>query len=112
MESLRELELSLPEKKVKKEIIKEIVSVSFEERKEINRMITRVEKQIGEAEWQISKLEEDIAAMDKMLADPATNDISSLFERYGASKKQVEVEMKQWELLNEELREWEQKRSW
>jgi ATP-binding cassette subfamily F protein 3 len=112
MESLRELELSLPEKKVKKEITKEVVSVSFEERKEINRMITRVEKQIGEAEWQISKLEEDIAAMDKMLADPATNDISSLFERYGASKKQVETEMKQWELLNEELREWEEKRTW
>ncbi len=112
MESLRELELSAPEKKIKKEVVKEIIAVSFEERKDINRMITRIEKQIGEAEWQISKLEDDIAAMDKMLADPSTIDNSSLFERYGSCKKQVEVEMKQWELLNEELREWEEKRTW
>ncbi len=112
MESLRELEISVPEKKIKKEVVKEIVVLSFEERKDINRMITRLEKQIGEAEWQISKLEDDIAAMDKMLADPSTIDNSSLFERYGLCKKQVEVEMKEWELLNEELKEWEAKRTW
>ncbi len=112
MESLRELELASPEKKIKKEIIKEVVTASFEERKEINRMISRVEKQIGEAEWQISKLEENIAAMDKMLADPSTADISTLFDRYGESKKQVEKEMKQWEALNGELKEWEEKRTW
>ena len=112
MESLRELEISAPEKKIKKEVVKEIVVLSFEERKDINRMITRLEKQIGETEWQISKLEDDIAAMDKMLADPSTIDNSSLFERYGLCKKQVEVEMKEWELLNEELKEWEAKRTW
>ena len=33
-------------------------------------MINRIEKQISEAEWQISKLEEEIVQMDKMLADP------------------------------------------
>ena len=112
MESLRELELSAPEKKIKKEPVKEIVTVGFEERKEINRMISRIEKQIGENEWQISKLEEDIIAMDKMLADPSTIDHSSLFERYGTSKKQVEAAMKEWELLHGELKEWEEKRTW
>jgi hypothetical protein len=50
--------------------------------------------------------------MDKMLADPATIDNGSLFERYGVSKKQVEAEMKQWESLNEELKDWESKRTW
>ena len=112
MESLRDLELSAPEKKIKKEVVKEEVVVSFEERKEINRMISRFEKQINEAEYQISKLEEEIASMDKMLADPSTIDHSSLFERYGASKKQVENEMKEWESLHEELKAWEKKRSW
>jgi ATP-binding cassette, subfamily F, member 3 len=112
MESLRELELSTPEKKGNKEFIKEIVSAGFEERKEINRMINRIEKQIGEAEWQISKLEEDIAAMDKMLADPSTIDNSSLFERYGTCKKQVETAMIEWELLHRELKEWEERRTW
>ena len=112
MESLRELELSAPEKKIKKEVVKEVVAVSFDDRKEINRMINRIEKQISEAEWQISKLEEEIAGMDKMLADPSTMDNSSLFDRYGASKKQVEKAMKEWELLNEELKEWEKKRNW
>ena len=112
MESLRELELSVPDKKVKKEVVKEDVTVTFEERKEINRMISRFEKLIIEAEWQISKLEEEITDMDKKLADPATNDINSLFERYGAGKKQVELAMKNWESLNEELREWEEKRTW
>ena len=112
MESLRELELTAPEKKVKKEVVKEVVAVSFDERKEINRMISRFEKQINEAEYQISKLEAEISAMDKMLADPATIDNGSLFERYGVSKKQVEAEMKQWESLNEELKDWEGKRTW
>ncbi|MEI6678351.1 MAG: ABC-F family ATP-binding cassette domain-containing protein [Mariniphaga sp.] len=112
MESLRELEMSAPEKKVKKEVVKEVVAVSFDERKEINRMISRFEKQINEAEYQISKLEAEISAMDKMLADPATIDNGSLFERYGVSKKQVEAEMKQWESLNEDLKDWESKRTW
>ena len=112
MESLRELELSAPEKKVKKEVVKEVVTVSFEERKDINRMISRIEKQIGETEWQISKLEDEIASMDKMLADPSTIDSGSLFDRYGAAKKQVEIEMKEWESLHEELTEWEAKRTW
>ena len=112
MESLRELEAASPEKKVKKEVIKEVVAVSFDDRKEINRMINRIEKQISEAEWQISKLEEEIAQMDKMLADPSTMDDSSLFNRYGASKKQVEKAMKEWEKLNDELKEWERKRIW
>jgi len=112
MESLRELELATPEKKIKKEIVKEVVAVRFDDRKEINRMINRLEKQISEAEWQISKLEEEIAGMDKMLADPSTMENSSLFERYGTSKKQVETAMKEWELLNEELKDWEAKRNW
>ena len=112
MESLRELEAASPEKKVKKEVVKEVVSVSFDDRKEINRMINRIEKQISEAEWQISKLEEDIAGMDKMLADPSTMDDSSLFNRYGAAKKKVEHSMKEWEQLNDELKEWEGKRNW
>ena len=112
MESLSELELATPEKKVKKEVVKEIVTVSFDERKEINRMISRIEKQISEAEWQISKHEKQIADMDKKLADPSTLDISSLFEKYGTRKKEVEKEMKNWESLNDELKTWENKRTW
>ncbi len=112
MESLRELELSAPEKKVKKEVVKEVVAVSFDERKEINRMISRVEKQISEAEYQISKMEDEIAVMDKKLADPSTIDNGSLFDQYGKSKKRVEEEMKNWESLNDELKEWEKKRTW
>jgi ATP-binding cassette, subfamily F, member 3 len=113
LESLRELEQAAPEKKVKKEVAaKEAAPVSFDDRKEINRMISRVEKQITEAEWEISKLEEEIAEMDKMLADPATLDGSSLFNRYGAAKKEVEKAMLEWETLNEELKNWESKRTW
>jgi len=112
LESLRELEISTPQKKEKKEVVKEVVTVSFEERKEINKMISRVEKQISESEYQISKLEEEIAVMDKKLADPSTIDNGSLFNTYGASKKQVEKEMKNWESLNDELKEWMEKRTW
>jgi predicted nucleic acid-binding Zn-ribbon protein len=75
-------------------------------------MISRVEKQISEAEYQISKLESEIAVMDKKLADPSTIDNGSLFDQYGKSKKQVEVEMKNWESLGDELKEWEKKRTW
>ncbi len=113
LESLRELEQAAPEKKVKKEAVaKEAAPVSFDDRKEINRMISRIEKQISEAEWQISKLEEEISSMDKMLADPTTLDDSSLFNRYGAAKKEVEKSMAEWESFNEELKIWESKRTW
>ncbi|HZK97386.1 MAG TPA: ABC-F family ATP-binding cassette domain-containing protein [Prolixibacteraceae bacterium] len=113
LESLRELEISTPQKKEKKEVVvKEVVAVSFDERKEINRMISRVEKQISEAEFQISKMEEEIAVMDKKLADPSTIDNGSLFDQYGKNKKRIEEEMKNWESLNDELKEWEKKRTW
>ena len=92
--------------------MKEVVAVSFDERKEINRMISRVEKQISEAEFQISKLEAEIAEMDKKLADPSTIDNGWLFDQYGKRKKQVEAEMKSWESLNDDLKEWEKKRTW
>jgi ATP-binding cassette subfamily F protein 3 len=113
LESLRELELSAPEKKEKKEVVvKEVPAISFEERKEINKVISRIERQIGEAEGQISKLEKEIATMDQMLADPSTIDNASLFDRYGKSKKRVEEVMYEWELLHEELDEWMAKRNW
>jgi ATP-binding cassette subfamily F protein 3 len=110
---LRELELSAPEKKEKKEVVvKEVPAISFEERKEINKVISRIERQIGETEGQISKLEKEIATMDQMLADPSTIDNASLFDRYGKSKKRVEEVMYEWELLHEELDEWMAKRNW
>lgn len=113
LESLRELESSAPVKKEKKkEVKKEIVVVSFDERKEINRMISRIEKQISECEYQISIQEAEIAAMDKKLAAPDTIDSEKLFSAYGAKKKQLEMEMSQWESHHEELNQWIEKRTW
>jgi ATP-binding cassette, subfamily F, member 3 len=112
IESLRELEQQIPVKKEKKEVAKESETISFEERKEINRTISRLEKQIAEVEGHISKLESDIATTDKFMADHPEKVDSALFTRYEETKKQLDRELHNWEKQQYELEIWNDKKSW
>jgi ATP-binding cassette subfamily F protein 3 len=112
IESLRELEQQIPVKKEKKEVAKENETISFEERKEINRTISRLEKQIAEVEGHISKLESDIVSTDKFMADHPEKVDAALFTRYEETKKQLDRELHNWEKLQYELEIWNDKKSW
>jgi ATP-binding cassette subfamily F protein 3 len=110
MESFRELELANPIKREKKEIIKEQPSVSFEERKEINKMVSKLEKQISELEIYISKLENEITITDIYMSDHPEKVDGELLNKYEATKKLLDHELGKWASLNGELEIWNAKK--
>jgi ATP-binding cassette, subfamily F, member 3 len=110
MESLRELEISAPVKREKREQVKDTSAVSFEERKEINKMISKLEKQIAEEETYISKLENEITVTDIYMSDHPEKVDSDLLNKYEAIKKQLDLELEKWAELNSELEKWNSKK--
>lgn len=112
LESIREYEQANIGKKEKKEPVKVIEAVKFEDRKEVNRMISRIEKQINEIEAKITALDQDIDSLDAMLADPAIQDYNSMLTKYTVKKRESEEAMKRWENLHRELETWTNKKTW
>lgn len=113
MESLKELEAQKGSAKTvsaKKE--KNNQELSFEQRKEINRNISRLEKKVESTELQIAEIEEKIKAMDKLLASPENIEDHSVFDQYEQLKHKLEQVMYEWELLHEELEDWSAKKTW
>ncbi|MBW8333900.1 MAG: ABC-F family ATP-binding cassette domain-containing protein [Prolixibacteraceae bacterium] len=113
IESMKELEKkdvnSTLEVKVQK--TEEVEKVSFEERKEINKNLSRIEKSIEKTEKQIADLENDIVKMDQLLADSNGND-PEIFTKYDRMKKDLEHRMYEWEVLNHELEEISRIKTW
>jgi ATP-binding cassette subfamily F protein 3 len=113
LESMKELEkkeltLNQELKTAKTEIIDK---VSFEERKEINKNINRLEKSIEKNEQEITSLETKIEEMDQML-EVADGSDPEIFKKYERLKKELEQRMYEWELLHEELEELSVKKTW
>ncbi|MDX8341182.1 ABC-F family ATP-binding cassette domain-containing protein [Draconibacterium sp. IB214405] len=114
MESMKELE-------VKKQVAKatNVVTsdsqkdeLSFDQKKEINRTISRLEKKVQQTEEQIEKLETEIEEMDKVLSAPENIDDHSVFEQYEQLKTKLEETMMAWEEEHEELENWKAKKTW
>ncbi len=114
IESMKELERKekVQEAKPKEEKATEQSGLSFEERKEINRAITRTEKDIEKNEVEIAGLEEQIAKMDKLLSSPEGINDSSVYEKYEQLKSDLERKMEQWEALHAEYETLTQKKTW
>ncbi len=113
IESMKELERKNaplnPEIKAPK--IEEAEKVNFEERKEINKNISRIEKSIEKTEKEISDLETRIKMMDKTLENADGSD-PEIFKKYDRMKKDLEHKMYEWEVLNEQLGELKVKKTW
>jgi ATP-binding cassette subfamily F protein 3 len=115
IESLKELEIKNVSKKpgkingAKEESGGEF---SFHERKEINRNITRLEKQVEQTESEIETLESENARLENLLASPEKLEDHSIFENYEVQKKNLKHALEKWELLNEELEAWKIKKNW
>ena len=113
IESMKELEKKdiSSNQEVKVQKVEETEKVSFEERKEINKNLSRIEKSIEKTEKQIADLENDIVKMDQMLADSNGND-PEIFTKYDRMKKDLEHRMYEWEVLNHELEEISRIKTW
>jgi ATP-binding cassette subfamily F protein 3 len=110
MESLRELEVSEPVKREKKEPVRVAATVSFEERKEINKMISKLEKQVSDVENYISKLENELTVTDIYMSEHPEKVDSELLIKYEEIKKQLDREVSKWADLSSELEKWNAKK--
>lgn len=84
----------------------------FEERKEINRNISRLEKKISETELNIEKLEEKIEAVNRKLSTAEVQGNISVFESYDSLQDELSKMLSLWEELHTELDNWKFKKTW
>ncbi|SHF25289.1 ATP-binding cassette, subfamily F, member 3 [Mariniphaga anaerophila] len=116
MDSLKELEMPSGASGVsaneKSKQGSQAQGLSFEERKEVNRSISKAEKTIAEIEKSIELLESEIAGMDEQLSKPEKVDDVDIYERYEIKKKELAKTMEQWENAHEELENWKNKKDW
>lgn len=119
MDSLQELEKNA--QKSNKEVIenkqsKEVVTanitetkaepkLSYEERKEIGRIIKRIERDIEKVEGNIAKKEAEIAEIEQLLILPENASDTELYEKHGKLNKSLDIELHQWEIFHSELEE-------
>jgi len=113
MENLQELEIqaTIKAEDKKQETVGTVSEnkLSYEERKELSRMIKRFEKQIVEVESRIESLEMEKSQLEETMATPEGASDSTLFEKHGKLTKDIENEMSTWELLTMEMEEFKAK---
>jgi len=77
--------------------------LSYEARKEQNRLLKRIEKAIADAEKQITQLETEIASLEKRLATPEGSTEVSLYHQHEALKQQLTHTLDIWTEMTMEL---------
>jgi len=75
------------------------------ERKEQEKILRKIKKQIEESEIKIADLENEIKKADNLLTNPENISNHDIFEKYEILKKNLEAEMQNWELLHSNLEE-------
>lgn len=70
--------------------------LSYEARKEQNRLLKKIEKAIAEAESKIAGLETSIASVEALLATPEGASDTSLYNEYSTLKKELSDTMDVW----------------
>jgi ATP-binding cassette subfamily F protein 3 len=83
---------------------------SYKEKKELEKIIRKISNKISKSEAKISELESEIKEMDILLSDSEKISDNSLFSTYEEKKKELEIELGNWELYCQEQEEWENKR--
>lgn len=104
MESLRELEKSVPSKTDNDQIQEPAVSSgkqSYAEKKEFEKQIRKAERLVKDAEAKVSQLEAELKVVEDKLAAGATD--NDLFERHGEVSKSLDAAMSEWEGATMEL---------
>jgi ATP-binding cassette subfamily F protein 3 len=116
METLKELEMPAQSRKGSKnnrgKSEEQIRQIPFEERKEINRNISRKEKLVAGIEETVEKLETEISEMDKLLSSPENINDLEIFANYETLKNDLAQTMEKWEKEHEELESLKKKKNW
>ena len=77
--------------------------LSYEQQKEQQKLIRRLEKSVADCEARIEKLEADIAALEEQMATPEGAADMTLYEKHTNLKKQLDSVVEEWETVSMEL---------
>ena len=77
--------------------------LSYEQQKEQQKLIRRLEKSVADCEARIEKLEADIAALEEQMATPEGAADMTLYEKHTTLKKQLDSVVEEWETVSMEL---------
>lgn len=103
LENLNDLNLS--KKNNSKNVAKDKTTnkLKYEERKEVERQLRKMQANIDEYEEKIFSIEKEIESIDKLMEDPEKINDETLFQRYSELKKLLNETMKKWENYSQEL---------
>lgn len=77
--------------------------LSYEQQKEQQKLIRRLEKSVADCEARIEKLEADIAALEEQMATPEGAADMTIYEKHTNLKKQLDSVVEEWETVSMEL---------
>ena len=77
--------------------------LSYEERKEFQRQIKRLERAVADSEKKVEQIESEIHSIEEKLASPEGASDTSLYEKHGALKKSLDELMESWAEQSEQL---------
>jgi ATP-binding cassette subfamily F protein 3 len=86
-------------------------SVSFEERKVINRQFKKMKQELEKNEKDITAMEQKIEALNSKLNSTGDKADQNLFTDFEKAQKRLDELMYEWELLNEQFEEIEKKKN-
>ena len=115
IESLKEIEVKQTKtsSNSKKQISKNsVITLSFNQRKEISKSILRLEKLVIETENEIASIEDKIIEVDKLLNSAKKIEDQLIFNNYDDLKLKLNQTMEKWEKQHEELENWINKKTW
>ncbi len=115
IDSLKELERKTTNGKGQPLFVKETgiqQEISFDEKKNINRNLARIEKHIEAVEKKVADLENKLAEMDALLADSSRITSDEIFINYESIKHRLAKAFQEWENEHEQLEIWKMKKTW
>jgi len=84
---------------------KSVGARSYEEQKEYNKKVKKLEKQVADCEQSITETEAAIAILESQMATPDGAADMSLYEKHGKLKQALDEVVADWERFSEELEE-------
>ena len=82
--------------------------LSYEQQKEANKKLRKLEKQVKQCEEDIERIETEIRKMETQMATPEGAADLILYEKHGSLKKKLDETVEQWEATSMELEEIQQ----